>query len=167
MPHIGNVERSVFLNPARLQCDRCDMEPWVSSDANGIELRGVTSLRDSCKCARQTIPGRRFLGLSKASSRAGTLNPHEVPARMADHGIENRRRNLLYKRPFVAYRFPERIQPIGQDAPLAQENGVAFHACALLDASGASTLPEPDLTKIGAPSSRPLKEDCLSGCATE
>jgi len=167
MPHIGNVERSVFLDPARLQRDSCDMEPQVFSNENGIELRCVTSLRDSRECARQTFPGRRFLGRSKTSSRAGTLNPHEVPARMADHGIENRRRNLLYKRPFVAYRFPERIQPIGQDAPLAQENGVAFHACALLDASGASTLPEPDLTKIGAPSSRPLKEDCLSGCATE
>jgi hypothetical protein len=37
----------------------------------------------------------------------------------------------------------ERIQTVGKDAPIAQENGMWLQACALFDIAGASGRKEP------------------------
>ena len=136
MPLVGNVQRSVLLDMAGLQCDFCDVEAWILRDLNRIKLGGVESPRDSLQRTRQSSLGRLFRRQPQASSRAA-LHPHKVPARLADHCIENRRRDLFHKRPVVAEVLPERIQTIRKDAPLAQENRMRLHACALLDTVGA------------------------------
>lgn len=91
MPLVGNVQRSVLLDMAELQCDFCDVEAWILRDLNRIKLGGVESPRASLQRTRQSSLGHLFRRQPQASSRAGALHPHKVPARLADHRIENRR----------------------------------------------------------------------------
>jgi len=127
------IQRSVFLNLAGLQCDVCDAESWVLCDANGIELRGIESTCYASQRANQCSMGRRILSYPKTSTRRGTQDPHEVPTRLANHGIEDRRRDLFHAHPTVADGLPERIQTLRQDALVAQEDGMRLQACALLE----------------------------------
>ncbi|MGB6690846.1 MAG: hypothetical protein WBE76_23680 [Terracidiphilus sp.] len=120
----GNVERSLLLDLARLQCDVCNVETWIFRDLNEFKLRAVESSSDSPKRTRQSSLGRLFLRSPQALSGAGTLYAHEVPARLADHGVENRRKDRLHKRPIVPDSRLQRIQAIRQDAPLAEKNGM-------------------------------------------
>ena len=71
------------------------------------------------------------------------MHPQEMPAHLTNHGVENRRRNLFQKVPVFAAGLTERIQTVGKDAPLAQENGMWLQACALFDIAGASGRKEP------------------------
>jgi hypothetical protein len=83
-----------------------------------------------------------------------------VPARLADHGIENRRRDIPYKVPVVADRLHVRIETIRQVAPATQEDRLEPHACALLDLAGTTTLPVSDAITLGR-SSDPIETGCL------
>jgi hypothetical protein len=62
---------------------------------------------------------------------------------LANHSVENRRSDLFHHGPAIADRLPERIQAIGKDAIVAQEDGVWLHACALFDTLGTSARKEP------------------------
>ena len=80
--------------------------------------------------------GRAFWRQPKTASAAGTAHPHGVPARLTNHCIENRGRDLFDKHPVVDKGFPGRIQVARQNPALAQENGVPLHGRALFDVSG-------------------------------
>jgi hypothetical protein len=135
MPPFGNVQRRVLLDLAGLQCDLRDVEAGILRDLNRLQLGGVESPRDSLKRARQSSIGRVFLRQPKPPSRTGALHPHEMPSCLANHPIENRCRHLLHERPVIANGLPERLQTIRKHAPIAQENGMQLHVCALLYAA--------------------------------
>ena len=67
---------------------------------------------------------------SKASSGTRTRHPHGVPARLANHRIENRRRDLFHKLPIVAEGFRDRVQTARQDTPFTQEDTLPLQGCA-------------------------------------
>lgn len=110
---------------------------------NDFELCGVESSSDSPKRTRQCPLGRLFLRSPNTSSETGIPHPHEVPARLTDHRVENRREDRFYKRPAVPDGFEERIQAFWQGAPLAEKNGMQLHFGALLDAADARGSTEP------------------------
>jgi hypothetical protein len=122
VPFIDIVQRSVLLDLTGLQCDLCDVETWILSDSNGIKLGGVESSCYASKCAGQCSVSRCFPRDPDTSSGTGAQNPHEVPTRLADHGIENRRRNFIHAGPMIANGRPQRIQTLWQNAPFAQKN---------------------------------------------
>jgi hypothetical protein len=86
---------------------------------------------------------RTFLRQPQAFSGAGTVHPQEVPALLANHCVENRRRDLFYARPVFASRLREGIQRFRKNALFAQENGMRFHARALFATLGVSGRKEP------------------------
>jgi hypothetical protein len=140
---IGNVERSVLPDVPWLQCDVDNVEARILRNLNGIKLGRVKSLRDSLQRTSQSSISCLFPRGPDASSRAGALHPHEVPACLTDHGIEYRRRDRFYQRPVVGYGLLEGIEAIREDAPLAEKNGMELHARALFDAAGAALPAEP------------------------
>ncbi len=140
---VGKVQPSVFLDQAGLQCDDCNMQTEAVPGLNGDKLGGVILPCQTLERARQRSPGRTFLCQPKASSVIGAKHAQEVPAHPADHRIENRRRNLLYKLPALSHRLRERIQTFRQDAFPAQKNGMRFQALALFDAGDDCGLAEP------------------------
>ena len=105
----GNVQRGVSLNLEGLYGDIRDVESRVLCDLNRIKLRGVESLRYSFERMGQGSAGRRFFRQPKASSGTGLLQPHEMPASLADHGVENERRDLFNNRPIFADGLPARV----------------------------------------------------------
>lgn len=158
MHFAGYVKRSVLLDLAWFQCDDCDAEAGILRDVKEIEFRGVASPADSRERTPQRPIGRLFLRDSKAPSRTRALDPDKVPACLANHGFEYQRGDLFHQRPFVANGFLERIQTIRQDAPLAQVDGMQFHACAPFDAWGPLTMPEEGTTKTGTAFGSPIAE---------
>ena len=95
------------------------------------------------KRMRQGSTGRIFLGGPEAPSGTGAIDPHKVPSRLTNDGIEDRCGDLLDHRPVIANRLLERLQMIGQNAIFAQENGMRSHACALFDVTDAWGLAGP------------------------
>jgi hypothetical protein len=91
MPLVGSVPGSVLLDLAQLHSEFCDVEAWKFLDLNGIKLRGVASPLDIPKGTRQSSISGFIPGQSKADLRARALHADKVPARIADHSIENRR----------------------------------------------------------------------------
>ena len=82
-----------------------------------------------------------------------------MPARLADHRIEDRGRDFVYKHPVSAKRFPKGVQMTRQDASFTQEDGMEPHACGLLDIVGATVMRESgEVTSAGT--SDPLEEGC-------
>lgn len=162
MAFVDNVQRSVLLNLAGLYCDFRDLKSWILCNLNGLKLRGVESPRKSLERTEQCSMRRLFLREPKAPARTGAHHPHEVPAGLADHRIENRRSDLFYQRPIDAKGIPERIQIIRQEAASAQKHGTQPHACALLDTAVAAASLELDAITIGRVFGS-LEEGCLSG----
>jgi hypothetical protein len=154
IPVGGAVQRSILLDPVALHGDIGDAEPGIFGDANRIEFRRIALL---VNCAERTNQGsidRLFPCSSEAPSRAGTSHPDKMPARVSDHRIEDRGRDLVHQHPVSAKRFPQGIQTTRQDTSLAQENGMELHACPLLDTVGAAVVTEPGEV------SRPIDEAC-------
>ncbi len=150
MPVFRNFQPRVLLDRAGLQCEVGGVEAENLFGPNGNQLGGVESPRHSPQGTRQRSPGRILFRQPKASSRAGAGHPLEVPAHLANHRVENRRRDLFHKRPVFANRLREGIQTIRQDAVRAQENGVRLQACALLGTMAARGRREPGTGPAGA-----------------
>ena len=89
------------------------------------------------KRVHQGSTSRIFLGGPEAPSGTCAIDPHKVPSRLTNDGIEDRCGDLLDHCPVIANRLLERLQMIGQNAIFAQENGMRSHACALFDVAGA------------------------------
>lgn len=136
MPFICNFQPCVLLDLAWLQCDVGGVQAGKSSGLNVNQLGGVESSPHSLQCARQSSPGGGFPRHPKALSAAGAVHPQKVPAHLANHGVENRRRDLFHEVPVIAAGLPERIQTVRKDALPAQENGMRLQACALFDGMG-------------------------------
>lgn len=137
MPFESKLQRSVLLDLAWMQGNIHDEKTLIFQDLNGIKLGGVELARDRVQRTRDSAMRRVFRRRPKASSGARTRHPYGVPASVANHRIENRRRDLFYQHPAAAEGHPDRIQTIGQNAPLTQENRMPLHDCALLGISGA------------------------------
>lgn len=146
---VAAVQGSLLLNLAWLQRDRCHMEAWIIGYLHRIEFRCIEPPCDSIERMGQCASRRTFTGAAKASD-TGILNPHEVPSGLANHGIEDRSREILDKHPVRADRLLERVQAIRQFTSLAQIDGVQPHACALLDAAGTRTGRKPGSLASGA-----------------
>lgn len=127
MPLVSDVERSFLLDPMALYGDVGNAEPGIFLDLNGIQFRRITQLVNGAERVSQSSINRLFPCSSKASSRAGSSHPDEVPARLSDHLVENCSRDLVYKHPVLAKRLPKGIQMIRQDALLTQEDGMESH----------------------------------------
>jgi hypothetical protein len=132
----GNVERSSLLDLARLQCDFCKVESGTLRHLNEFKLCAVASSSQSPKRTLQGSLDGEFLRSPKAHSQAGTLYPHEVPARLADHRVEYRRKDRFDEEPGLSDGFLERIQAIRQDAPFAEKNRMQLHFVAPLEGAG-------------------------------
>ena len=89
---------------------------------------------------RQGSAGRILLRGPKASSDTGAIDPHKMPSRLTNDGIEDRCRDLLNHRPVIANRLLKRLQMIRKNAILAQENGMRPHAWTLFDVAGVREL---------------------------
>ena len=149
----GDLKQSLLLDLAGLQCDFGDVKAEILPHFNSVKLCAVESPQDSFQRAHRSSMGRLFVRRSHASSATGALDPHEVPTRLADHGIENRCGDLSYKVPVVAYRFHHRLQTTRQDAPAAQKNRMYFHACALLGIAWPTSLQESEAITMETASS--------------
>jgi hypothetical protein len=120
-----------------------DAKTWILRDLNGIKLGGIELARNRSQRTHHSAAGRVFRRQPKASSGARTRHPHGVPSSVANHRIEDRRRNLVYQHPAVAEGHSDRIQAVGQDAAITQENRMPLHDCALFGISGAWGSVEP------------------------
>jgi hypothetical protein len=140
MPIAGNTkfEQRMLLDTVPLHRDIGDTEAGIIRDVNRIELCRIAVLVNCAERTNQSPINRLFPRSSKAPSRAGTRHPYKMPARLADHSIKNRGRDLIHKHPVLAKGFPDGIQTIRQGASLTQEDGMELHACALLDIVGAT-----------------------------
>jgi len=92
----------VPLNLERLYSDIRDLKSRVLCDLKKIKLCGIELLRYSFERARQGSADRSFFRQPNAPSGTGILQPHEMPASLADHGVENERRNLFNNGPICA-----------------------------------------------------------------
>ncbi len=97
--HDSNVQRCVPLNLEGLYSDIRDLKSRVLCDLKRIKLRGIESLCYSLERKGQGAADRRFFRKPDASSGTGILQPHEMPASPADHGVENERRDLFNNGP--------------------------------------------------------------------
>jgi hypothetical protein len=98
-----------LLDLAGLQFDSGDVEAGISPGMNGDKLGCVAMLRHPPQCARQRSPGCIGLFHPKALSAKGAKHIKEVPAHAANHGIQNRRRDLCDMRPVFANLILDRI----------------------------------------------------------
>ena len=143
MPVLCNFQPCELLDLAGLHRNVGDVEAQNLFQLNVNQLRGVESRRHSIQGALQGALGCIFLIEPVAISPAGLVHPLEVPSLLANHRIENRRDDLFHESPAIADRLPEGIQAIGQNAIVAQEDGVWLHAGALFDTFGTSGWKEP------------------------
>lgn len=150
----NNVEPRMLLDEAGLDCNHGNVQTQAPVHPDRNKLGGVEFPWHSCQGTRQRSLDRSFLRGPKARSGAGAVDPHEVPAHLANHGVENRRRDLFHQRPVFANRLRERIHAFRQGALPAQENGVRLHARALFDTMGAFWLLEPVTCSVGATAAR-------------
>lgn len=143
MPVSGNFQPGVLLDLARLQGDAGDVKARIFLGLNVHQLGGIESPPHSVQGTDQRSLGRPFLRQPQASSLAGAVHPQEVPALLANHGVENRCRDLFYARPVFADRLRQGIERFRKNALFAQENGMRFHARALFATLGVSGRKEP------------------------
>lgn len=122
MPVRGDFQRSELLDLTGLQCGASDVEAGILHSLNGNKFSGVVLPRHSLQASRQRSSYRTFLGQPKASSAIGAKHAQEVPAHLANHRIQDRRRDLFHKLPVVSDGLREGIQTIREDAVLAQED---------------------------------------------
>lgn len=133
---VSKLRRRVLLNLARMQCDVRDAKAGILRYLNDIKLRGVEFMWNRTQSARQSAMGRVFRCQAKPSSGARSRHPYGVPAGLANHRVEDLRRDQLHKRPVFAEGFPDRIHAVRQYAPVAQKNGMPLHGRAFLEVSG-------------------------------
>lgn len=122
MPVLCNLQPCKLLDLARLHGYTGKVKAQYFFALNVNQLCGIESSRHSIQSAHQGTLGRVFLIEPVAFSAAGPVHPLEVPSLLANHRIENRRGNLFHQCPAFPDRLPERIQTIGQDAIVAQED---------------------------------------------
>jgi hypothetical protein len=96
------AQRGVLLNLDCLYSDSRDLKSRVLCDLNRVEFRGVESLRNSFEGANQGSADRHFLRQPEAQSGTGPLEPHEMPASLANHSVKNARRDLFNNGPLIA-----------------------------------------------------------------
>jgi hypothetical protein len=108
------------------------MEAKVLRNLNGLEFRGVESLRDSIKSVDHCTLCGVLPGDAEPHARAEISNLHKMPSGLANHGTEDRCVKIDNLRPSVFKRLPQGIQSVRQPAPFAQENRVQSHAFVLL-----------------------------------
>jgi hypothetical protein len=136
---IGNIQRSISLNPSSLHRYVRDAEAWIIRDPKRIELSSIELRGDSLKCASQGLVSCTLFCRSEASSGTGPLNPNEMPTRAPDHRIESRRFDLFNLSPVLTERYSRRIYVIWQDASVTKEDRMPRHAWALFDCPIATT----------------------------
>src|SRR5580658_2499686 len=93
-----------------------------------------------------------------ARGRAGVRQTHEVPARIANTGVQLRYTHPDRLCPALGKRLPAQIEPIRKDASLAQENRARLHACRLR--GGLSNRLRPASDAIGIVAARTFGEAC-------
>ena len=143
MPVLCNFQPCELLDLAGRHGNAGNVKAQYFLEIYVNQLRGVESRRHSIQGAHQRALGRIFLIEPVAFSPAGLVHPLEVPSLLANHRIENRRDDLFHQSPAITDRLPEGIQAIGQNAIVAQEDGVWLHAGALFDTFGTSGWKEP------------------------
>lgn len=136
---IGDIQRSVSLNPSSLHCYVRDAEAWIIRDPKRIKFSSIKSRGDSLKCASQGLVSCTLFCSSEASSGTGPLNPNEMPTRAPDHRIESGRFDLFNLSPVLAERYSRRIHVIWQDATVAKEDRMPRHAWASFACPSATT----------------------------
>ena len=129
---IRAIRQGLFLDLPGLECNGCDVEAKVFRELNRIEFGRVESPSDSLKRTRQRIGCGAVARGAEAPADTGIGNPHEAPSSLADHGVENLRREILNPGPVRANRLLQRIQPVGKDTSLAKKNGVQSQDCSRL-----------------------------------
>ena len=135
MPLVSKFRRCVLLNLARMQCDAGDAKARILRDLDGIEFGGVELTRNRVQSTCHSAVDRVFRYQPEAPLGARTWHVHGMPAGLANHRIENMRRDLFHKHPFFAEGLSERVQARGQRASSTQENRVPLHGRALFDVS--------------------------------
>jgi hypothetical protein len=150
MPVLRNLQPCELLDLAGLNSNAGNVKAEYFFGLNVNQLRGVESPRHSIQGAYQRALGCIFLIEPVALSEAGPIHPLEVPSLLANHRVENRRGDLFHQSPAIADRLPEGIQAIGQDAIVAQEDGVWLHACALFNTLETSARKEPGKWSVDA-----------------
>ena len=130
-------KRRMFLNPASLHGNVCNMEAQVLCDANRIEVSCIRLSRSRPQRSTQCLLDRLSLCSRIASPRTRIGHPDEMPACLPDHGVKHRCRNLFDAHPVFAKGSPKGVQRIWQDAVVAQEDGMEFHKLPLPKAASA------------------------------
>ena len=143
MPFSRNFQPRVLLDLARLQGDAGDVKARILPGLNVNQLGGIESPLHTVQGSGQRALRRIFLRPPQAFSLAWAVHQHEVPALLANHGVENRCRDLFYARPVFADRLRQGIERFRKNALFAQENGMRFHARALFATLGVSGRKEP------------------------
>src|SRR6185437_7879936 len=95
-------QRGVLLNLDGLYRDPCDLKSRVLCDLDRVKLRCVESLRYSFERLGQGSADGRFLCQAEAQSGAGSPEPHEMPAGLADHCVKNEGGDLFNNGPIIA-----------------------------------------------------------------
>jgi len=85
------------------------------------------------------------------------MHPDEMPAGLADHGLEDRSCDLFNQRPIAPKGLSERIQTVRQNARFAQENGMEIHEVALFVTACGRVLAE-SITRSACPIDFPVAE---------
>lgn len=104
-----SFQRCVKLNLERLYCYIRQLKSRVVRHLYRVKLSSIELLRYSLERAGQGSANRRFFREPDAPSGTGFLQPNEMPSGAADHGVENKRRDLFHNRPPITDRLLARV----------------------------------------------------------
>jgi hypothetical protein len=136
---IGNIQRSVSLNPSSLHRYVRDAEAGIFRDPKRIKFRSIKSRGDSFKRTSYGLVSCTLLRRSDAASGTRPLHPDEMPTGAPDHRVESGCFNLFNLSPVLTERYSRRIYVIWKDATVAKKDRMPRHAWALFDCAITTT----------------------------
>jgi len=137
----GMIQRSIVLDLAGLQRDRCDVEAEILSHPCSFKFGRVEMPRNSFERMGQSSIGCASRCSSKALPRIRAKHPHKMPASMTDHRIKGRRLDLSNLCPVVANGFLRHTELIWEATSATQEYRMQHHGRELFFTDGTNVMP--------------------------